>query len=133
MQTIDLARAAAAAEILRIRRLIARQLNRAVYAAVAAVFALGALVLVHCVIYVALLNVVSPLVDTILLLVLDVVVAAAFGVIALRNAPDRLENEARDLRDRSISGMKASLALETLTGPVGRIAWRQFRKSRRRA
>lgn len=132
MQTLELARAAAAAEILRIRRLLARQVSRAVYGAVAAMFAIGVLVLLHCVIYEALLNVVSPLIATVILLILDILVAAIFAVLAVRSTPDRLEIEARDLRDRSITGMKTSLALETLAGPVGRIAWRQFRKSRRR-
>ena len=132
MQTFELARSALAAEILRVRRLLARQVNRAAYGAIAAVFALGVLVLVHCVIYEALLNVVSPLIATVLLLILDILGAAIFAVLAVRSTPDRLEVEARDLRDRSIAGMKTSLALETLAGPVGRIAWRQFRKSRRK-
>ena len=129
--TLELARAALSAEILYIRRIISRQINRAIYGAVALVFAIGVLVLLHCVAYVALLNGVSPLVATLILLAFDLVVAAVFGVLALRGAPDRLELEARDLRDRSITGVKQSLALETLMGPVGRIAWRQVRRRRR--
>ena len=129
--TIELARAALSAEILLIRRMLSRQVNRAIYGAIAAVFALGFLVLLHCLAYVALLAAVSPLIDVVILLVFDLVGAAVFGVLAARGAPDRLEIEARDLRDRSIAGMKQSLALETLMGPVGRIAWRQVRKRRR--
>ncbi len=112
--------------------MISRQLNRAIYGAVAAVFAIGFLILLHCVAYEALAGVVSPLVDCLILLAFDLIVAAVFGVMALRGAPGVLEIEARDLRDRSIAGMKQSLALETLMGPVGRVAWNQVRKRRRR-
>ena len=129
--TFELARAALSAEILLIRRMIARQINRAIYGAIAAVFTIGVLILLHCVAYVALSGTVTPLIDTVILLAFDVVVAAVFGIMAAKGGPDRLEVEARDLRDRSISGMKQSVALETLTGPVGRVVWRQIRKRRK--
>lgn len=112
--------------------MISRQVNRAIYGAVAAVFALGFLILLHCVAYEALIGTVTPLIDCLILLVFDLIVAAAFGVLAIRGAPGVLEIEARDLRDRSIAGMKQSLALEALMGPVGRVAWSQIRKRRRR-
>ncbi len=128
MRTTDLARAAASAEVLRIKRLVRRQVFRAVYGVVAAVFALGVLILLHVVGYTALVPSLTPLEASLVLLAVDVAIAALFGVLAARGAPDPIEQEAKLVRDQAIAEMRESVAISALVGPVGRIAGRTLGK-----
>ncbi len=128
MRTTDLARAAASAEVLRIKRLVRRQVFRAVFGVVAAVFAVGALILLHVVGYTALVPSLTPLEASLVLLAIDVVIAALFGVLAARGAPDAIELEAKLVRDQAIAEMRESVAISALVGPVGRMAGRTLGK-----
>jgi hypothetical protein len=130
VQTIDLARASAAAEILLLKRMMRRQAMRVVFAAVAAVFLTGALILLHIVGFQALAPYLTPLEDTAVLLGVDVVIAAIFGVMAMRDVPDAIEVEAKQLRNRSLGAMKESLAIATLIGPMGKLAARMVGRKR---
>jgi hypothetical protein len=130
VQTVDLARAAAAAEVLLLKRMVRRQMMRAAFGAVAAVFLLGALVLVHVILFEALTPYVTPLEDSAILFAIDAVVAVLFGVLAMRDAPDAIETEARQLRDQSLGGMRESLAIATLLGPLGKVAARAVGRKR---
>ena len=128
MRTTDLARVAASAEVLRIKRLVRRQVFRAVFGAVALVFALGVLVLLHVVGYNAMVPSLTPLEASLVLLALDLAIAAGFGVLAARGGPDAVEQEAKLVRDQAIVEMRESMAVATLVGPVGRLAGRAFGK-----
>ena len=128
MQTVDLARAAAAAEVLRLKRIVRRQVVRAAFGVVALAFLVAVLVLLHVVAYTALCLYLPSLASSAILLILDLAVAAFCGVLALRNKPDSVEIEAKALRNQSIGAMKESLAIGTLIGPVGRIAARTLGK-----
>jgi hypothetical protein len=130
VQTLDLARASAAAEILLLKRMVRRQAMRAVFAAVAAVFLIGALILLHFVGFQALAPYLTPLEDTAVLLGVDVVIAVIFGVMAMRDSPDAIEVEAKQLRNQSLGAMKESLAIATLIGPVGKLAARMVGRKR---
>lgn len=110
--------------MLRIKRLVRRQVFRAVFGAVAAVFALGALILLHVVGYTAMVPSLTPLQASLVLLAIDVVIAAVFGILAARGAPDAVEQEAKLVRDQAIAEMRESMAVATLVGPVGRLAGR---------
>jgi predicted ferric reductase len=133
MRATNLARAAASAEVLRIKRLIRRQVFRAVFGAAAVVFLLGALVLLHIVGYNIMVPDLSPLQASAVLLGVDVVIAVIFGILAARGAPDSVEIEAKLVRDQAISEMRSSLAFAALAGPVGRLAVRSVFRRRRRA
>jgi hypothetical protein len=122
MQTVDLARAAASAEVLMLKQMVRRQIMRAVYGAVAVVFVIGALVLLHVVGFEALAPHLTPLEDSAVLLGVDVVVAVIFGLLASRSSPDAIEVEAKLLRDQSLRAMRQSLAVATLLSSVGRMA-----------
>jgi len=124
VRTTDLARAAASAEVLRIKRLVRRQAFRAVYGLVAAVFALGALILLHVVGYTAMVPALTPLEASLVLLAIDVAIAAVLGTLAARGAPDPVEHEAKLVRDQAIAEMRESMAVGALVGPVGRLAGR---------
>ena len=124
MRTVRLARVAA--EGLRLRRLVLRLVRRAGYGAVAAVFALFALGLVHVLGILALSEFAGMLPFWAALIVLgcDVVVIGVFALLASGHVPDRVEVEARQLRDNSLREMRNSLALSAALGPAGRMAGR---------
>lgn len=124
MRTIDLGRTAAQAELLRIKRLIRRQAMRGVWGAVAAVFAIAVLVMIHVLAYVLLASVVAPVWAAVIVLAFDIVMAGIFGSIAASSKPDRIEAEARVVRDQALLEMRESVAISALLNPVGRVAVR---------
>ena len=113
-----------------LRRMVRRQIMRAVYGVVAAVFMIGALILVHVIGFEALAPYLTPLEDSAVLFAVDLVIAIVFGILAARGAPDAVEVEAKQLRDQSLGAMKESLAIATLIGPVGRLASRAVGRKR---
>ena len=110
--------------MLRLRRLVHRQVFRAVWGAVAAVFLVAVLVMVHVLAYTILANWLPPVWDAVALLGFDLVVAVLFGVLAARGAPDRLEAEAKVIRDQALAEMKESLAITALMSPLTRVVIR---------
>ncbi len=125
MRTADLGRAAAQAEFLRIKRLIHRQMMRAVWGAVAAVFLVAVLVMIHVIAYFALVPaLLSPLLGAVAVFAFDLVVALIFGIMAMRSAPDAIEVEAKIIRDRSLYEMKQSLAIGAIVSSVSRLVFR---------
>ncbi len=125
MRTVDLGRTAAQAELVRLKRLVRRQAKRAIWGAVAAVFLIAVLVMVHIVIYMAIVPaLLSPLLGAVAVLVLDLVLLAIFGLMAKGGAPDRVEAEAKVIRDEALVGMRQSVAISTLLSPVTRLILR---------
>ena len=125
MRTVDLGRTAAQAELVRLKRLVRRQAMRAVWGAVAAVFLIAVLVMVHVVAYMALVPaLLSPLLGAVAILVFDLVVAGIFGLMAKNGAPDAVEAEAKAVRDEALVGMRQSLAVSALLSPVTRLILR---------
>ena len=109
MRTVELAKAAAAAEALRLRLLARRQALRAAYGVGAAVFAIAVLVSLHVVLWNLLAGWVTPVQASLIVLALDVVVAAVLGFMASRNAPATLENEAKQIRQQALIEMRTSM------------------------
>ena len=98
---------------------------RAVWGAVAAVFLVAVLVMVHVVIYMAVVPaLLSPLLGAVAVLVLDLVLFAVFGLLAKGGAPDRIEAEAKVIRDEALVGMRQSIGVATLLSPVTRLILR---------
>lgn len=116
MRTVDLAKVAASAEALRLRRIAHRQGMRAAYGGVAAIFAIGVLVLLHVVAYHLLVPAVSPTTASIILLAFDLVVAGVCGYLAMGNAPDAIEEEAKMIRQQAIIEMRKSMTVMSLAG-----------------
>ena len=114
MRSVELARAAAQAEALYLRRMAQRQAVRGVFGAVAAVFGLAILVMIHVLIYVILIGYVSPPIAAVILLALDLVLAIVFAVLARRDEPGQIEQEAKLLRDQSLVELRSSLTLMSL-------------------
>jgi hypothetical protein len=124
MRTVELAKVAASAEALRLRRIVRRQGLRAAFGAVAGVFAVAALVVLHLVGWHLLASVVTPVQASLILLGIDLVIAIAFGVLAMRDVPDIIEQEALAIRQQAVTDMKASLTMMGIIGGVAGIALR---------
>ncbi len=121
MRTVELGRTAAQAELLRIKRLFRRQAMRGVWGAIAAVFAIAVLVMVHVVAFMVLAPPLTPVWAAVVVLAFDLVMLVIFGVMAATSKPDRIEIEARDIRDRALIEMRESMAVAALLNPVGRV------------
>ncbi len=118
MRTVELAKVAASAEALRLRRVVRRQGMRAAYGAGAGVFAIGVLVLLHVVAYHAMVPQLTPLVASLILLAFDILVAAVLGYMAVSDKPDSIEDEAKTIRQQAIVEMRKSLTAMALAGEV---------------
>ena len=127
MRTLDLAKVAASAEALRLRRIAHRQSMRAAYGAGAAVFGIGVFVLLHVVAYDAMVPRLSPLVASLILLGFDLVVAAVLGYLAISNKPDAIEDEAKVIRQQAIIEMRRSVTTMALAGEVAGLVMRRQR------
>ena len=127
MRAVELAKVAANAEALRLRQLASRQSMRAAYGAVAAVFGLGVLVLVHVVLYEVLVLYVSPLVASLILLALDLIVAGICGLKALKSTPSAIEEEALAIRKQALLDLKGSVTMVSLAGEAAGMMFRRGR------
>jgi hypothetical protein len=125
MRLVRLAKVAAAAEKLRLRRLVRRQLLRAVYGGVAVVFALALLASLHVAGGIALASWVGPAWAALIVAGVDLVIAAVFGVIAAGNEPDAVEREAMLVSQEARAQMAETAVMATMVAPLARRAgWR---------
>lgn len=114
---------AARAEGLRLRRLARRQVRRAVYGVIAAAFAIALLVMLHALLYFALADFghIRPFFAALIVFVVDLVLAAIFGVLAAGAGRDPVEAEAGQLRDRSLAELREQMAALALVRPAARL------------
>jgi hypothetical protein len=119
MRAVNLAKVAAEAEILRIQHMLKRQGMRAAFGLAALIFALGVLVLAHVAGWQVLRLYVPPIYATLILLGVDLVVAAIFGILAARSSPSGTEHEALSVRQRALREARSSLALGALIPVAG--------------
>ena len=124
MRTVDLGRTAAQAELLRIKRLVSRQVMRVVWGAVAAVFGIAVLVMLHVLGYELLCLGLPPWASALIVLAVDALFAVVFVVLALRGAPDLIELQARQVRDEALAELRETMLVSAVMGPVGRVAFR---------
>ena len=116
MRTVELAKVAAAAEALRLRRIAHRQGMRAAYGAGAAVFGIAVFVLLHVVAYHLMVPRFSPLTASLVLLAVDAVAAGVLAYLTLGNVPDAMEQEALTIRQQAVVEMRKSLTVTSLAG-----------------
>ena len=123
MRTARLARVAAQAEVLVIRRYLAAVVRHTIFGVVAAVFAIAVLVLVHVTAVTALeqLAGLSPLASVAIVLAVDLLFTAVFGFLATRTIADPVLEEARRVRDTSIEQARQSLTMAALLAPATRV------------
>ncbi len=119
MRSVELAKVAAAAEALRLRRLARRQAIRAVVGITALLFGLAAFALLHVVGYDALCLILSPWLAALIVFAVDLVIAGVLAMMAINSTPDRIEREALELRRQSLASAKQAL---TVMGVLGEAA-----------
>jgi hypothetical protein len=139
MRAVNLVKVAANAEILRIQYMLKRQGLRAAFGLAALIFVLGALVLTHITGWQVLRQYVTAIYASLIMLAVDIVIAAVFGLFAARSSPARQERDALDLRRQALHEARTSLALGALVPVAGallrskrgatqkRSFWRQLR------
>lgn len=111
MRSINLLKVATDAEILRWRAMAARQGRRAAFGAVALIFALAVLALAEITAWLGLRLVVQAIPATLILLGINLVIAAVCGVMAARSSPAHAELEALRVRQRALDAARGSLLL----------------------
>ena len=127
MRTVELAKVAASAEALRLRRVAVRQGWRAIYGVGAAVFGIAVFVLLHVVAYNAMVPAISPLIASLILLAVDLILAAILGYLALSNKPDSVEDEAKMIRQQAIVELRKSMTMVALAGEAASLMVRRPR------
>ena len=127
MRTTRLASVAAQSQILLLKRNARSGLRRAIYGAVAAVFGIGVLILLHVLGIMALVQFahLSSFVSAAIVLGVDLVIAAIFGVLASGAMKDPVAEEARLLRDQSLEQLRESLQAAALLRPAARLLGRK--------
>lgn len=122
MRGLELAKVAAAAEMLRLRRLARRQAIRAGLAVGALLFALAAFAMLNSVCYLALSLVVSPWLAAAIVFAVDLVVAGAVVAIAIRSTPGPIESEAVAIRRQALAEIEPTLNVVSLMQEAGGLA-----------
>jgi len=123
MRTVRLARVAAQAEILLLRRMLAVVIRHTIFGAVAAAFAISVFVLLHVLSIEALeqLGGWSSLASAAIVLAVDLIVAAVFGILAMGKITDPIAEEARRVRDTSLEEARQSLTLAAILAQATRV------------
>lgn len=131
MRATRLLRVAADAELLRLQHMAKRHGIRAAFGLVAAIFGIGVLMLAHVVAWQLLRTYVSPIYATLILLGINFLLAAAFGLLAARSSPHQAEHDALDIRRRALEAAKGSVALGALV-PIASTLLRSRQKPQRK-
>ena len=124
MRTLRLARVAAEAEQLRIKRIIRRQAIRAALGLVGGIFLLAALAWLHVLVWFALVHSLHPILRSVVLVAIDVVLALILLLLAMRSSPDPIEREALELRRESVAQLRATMTTAALISTMARAAGR---------
>lgn len=122
MRSVELAKIAAAAEALRLRRLARRQAIRVALGVVAALFGLAAFGLLHLAAYDGLVIVVHPWLAALIVFVVDLVIAGVLAMMAINSMPDRIEREALEVRRESLAEAKRALTVMSFLGSAAGLA-----------
>ena len=92
---------------------------RAAYGAGAAVFGIAVLVGLHVTLWTFLLTKVSPVWASVIVVGVDVVIAGVLVLLAMRNTPGAVEEEARNIRTQAITEVKRSMTVLGMASEMG--------------
>ena len=121
MRSVNLLKVAFDAELLRLRAMMARQGRRAAFAVIALIFALVVLALAEAAGWLALRHRVESIPATLILLGVNLVIAAIFGGLAARSSPGHTEQEALRVRREALEGARGTLAIAVAVPAVTRL------------
>ncbi len=118
MRLVQLGRVVAQAESLRLRRLARRTTTRLILAICGAVFLIGVLVAIHVAIGLALTPSVGALWATLIVGLVDLLIAGGLLAVALYSSPGKVEREALLLREEARAQMAEAAVISLLVGPA---------------
>lgn len=121
MRSVNLLNVAFDAEALRMREMAARQGRHAAVAFVALIFALAVLALAEATGWLALRLRFQPIPVALILLGVNLVITAIFGVVAARSSPGHTEQEALRVRRQALGAARGTLALTAAVPAVTRL------------
>ena len=121
MRSVNLLKVAFDAELLRLRAMMARQGRRAVFAVIALIFALVVLALAEAAGWLALRHRFESIPATLILLGVNLVIAAIFGGLAARSSPGHTEQEALRVRRQALDAARSTLAIAVAVPAVTRL------------
>lgn len=139
MRPVELARVAAAAETLRLKRQALRYGRQAAFLVMAGLFGLFAFAFLHVLLWMVCYGPwnTGRVWASVIVLAVDAVAAGVLVLLGRGRMADPIEVEARITRDRSISELRSALAMTAATsvvvGPAGRFAGRTAWQVVRRA
>jgi hypothetical protein len=118
---------------LHLRTMMARQVRRGIFGAVAAVFGVAVLALAEVAGWQTLALQFQPIASSLILLGINLAIAAVFGLLAARSAPSQAEQETLQVRQRALEAAPGSLvftaalpSVRLLRGRRSRGSWRSF-------
>ena len=120
MRSVNLLKLAFEAELLRLRAMMARQGRRAAFAVIALIFALIVLALAEATGWLVLRHRAESIPSTLILLGINLVIAAIFGLMAARSSPGHTEQEAIQVRRQALDAARGTL---TFTAAVPAITY----------
>ena len=132
MRTLRLARAAAEAEGLVLRRHVRRAVIRGMLGTVALVFLLSALAMLHVAAWLRLSPSWGAEETALALAGFDIVAAAFVALLAARTPPDAVMAEAARLRDKAIGEIRGTLNISLLLRPLIAVLVEQWRARQQR-
>ncbi len=119
MRTTNLIKVAAQAEMLRYQHMLKRQGIRAAFGFAALVFIVGVLVLANVIGWQVARMYVVPIYASLIMLGVNLVIAAIFGLLAARSSPSRHETDAVEIRQRALREARGSVALSAVIPLAG--------------
>jgi hypothetical protein len=119
MRATNLVKVAAQAEILRLQHMLKRQGMRAAFGLVAVIFFIGALVLANIAAWQSVRLYLAPIYASLVMLGVNLLISAVFGILASRSSPSRHEREALDVRREALREARSSLALGAVIPVAG--------------
>jgi hypothetical protein len=126
MRTLRLARVAAEAEGLLLRRRLRRIAIRAALGAVAMLFLIGAATMLHVYAWVRLRPIWGPDVTALTLAGFDAALAIIIALFALWTPSDRIAAEAIALRDKAMVEMRSAFTITSMLKPLAGILFEQW-------
>jgi hypothetical protein len=131
MRSVNLAKVAIEAEIVRYKAMAGRQGRRAGFGVAALIFGIGFLITLEIAGWQLARMYILPIYATLCVMGFNFIIAAGFTVIAMRSSPSRSEIDALAVRQRAVQALQNSLMVSALVPAAGYLWDRQGRRQRR--
>jgi hypothetical protein len=131
VRSISLLKVVAEAELLRLQATLKRQGLRIAFGVIAAIFALGLMILCNIAVWQILRWYVEGIYATLILLGVNLLFTVIFAMLAIRSSPSQAERDALRIRRDALVAARGSAALSTLIPIAGTVI--RYRRRRRKS